>query len=146
MFCSGAACAPDLQFQRRGPRLHRLYLDRHAPDEAESALQEAVSIREAALPPDHWRIAEARSVLGEARLALARFFAHQATDPERVAIYSTNTLTVPDMNTTTDFYGVIYTPYGDYKVFSNINIYGAIVARNVTFSGSAGQLMTPRVE
>ena len=57
--------------------------------------------------------------------------------PERMAIYGTNTLTVPDMNTAVAFYGVIYTPYGDYKVLSNNAIYGAIVARNVTFSGSA---------
>jgi hypothetical protein len=57
--------------------------------------------------------------------------------PERVAIYGTNTLTVPDMNTTIPFYGVIYTPTGDFKVASNNAVYGAIVARNVTFTGTA---------
>jgi hypothetical protein len=57
--------------------------------------------------------------------------------PGRVAIYSSNALTVPDMNTTTPFYGVIYMPNGDFKVWSNTAIYGAIVARNVTFSGTA---------
>jgi Tfp pilus assembly protein PilX len=58
-------------------------------------------------------------------------------DPKRAVVYSTNALTVPDMNTSTDFYGAIYTPTGDFKVWSNNAIYGAIVARNVTFSGSA---------
>lgn len=57
--------------------------------------------------------------------------------PQRVAIYGTHTLTIPDMNTTTDFHGIIYTPYGDFKVWSNNAIYGSIVARNVTFSGTA---------
>lgn len=56
--------------------------------------------------------------------------------PERLAIYGTNTLTTPDMNTATAFHGVIYTPRGDFKVLSNNAIYGAIVARNVTFSGT----------
>jgi len=44
---------------------------------------------------------------------------------------------LPDMNTSVAFYGVIYTPYGDFTVASNNAIYGALVARNVTFSGSA---------
>ena len=62
-------------------------------------------------------------------------------NPNKCAIYSSNTLTAPDMWTnavpTADFYGVIYTPNGDFKVWSNNAIYGAIIARNVTFSGSA---------
>ena len=57
--------------------------------------------------------------------------------PERLAIYGTSTLTVPDMNTNENFHGVIYTPNGDYTVASNNEIHGAIVARNVTFSGTA---------
>jgi hypothetical protein len=59
------------------------------------------------------------------------------TLPKRVILYSTNSLTAPDMNTTTPFYGVIYTPTGDFKVWSNNAIYGAVVARNVVFSGTA---------
>lgn len=62
---------------------------------------------------------------------------NQSRLPQRVAIYGTNSLTVPDMNTPTDFHGVIYTPSGDFKVWSNNAIHGAIVARNVTFSGTA---------
>ena len=58
-------------------------------------------------------------------------------DPVKLAIYSNNTLTPPDMNTTTDFYGVIYTPSGDFKVWSNNAIYGAIIARKVVFSGTS---------
>ena len=58
-------------------------------------------------------------------------------NPARVAIFSSNALTVPDMNTATPYYGVIYMPNGDFKVWSNNAIYGAIVARNVTFSGTA---------
>lgn len=54
--------------------------------------------------------------------------------PERAVIYGTNSLTVPDMNTTMPFHGVIYTPGGDFKVVSNNPIFGAIVARNVTFT------------
>ncbi len=57
--------------------------------------------------------------------------------PKKCVIYGTNTLTAPDMNTNTAFYGVIYTPNGDFKVWSNNAIYGAIVARNVVFSGTA---------
>lgn len=41
------------------------------------------------------------------------------------------------MNTSVPFHGIIYTPKGDFKVLSNNAIHGAIVARNVTFSGSA---------
>jgi hypothetical protein len=59
------------------------------------------------------------------------------TIPKRAVVYGTNSLTAPDMNTSTAFYGAIYTPTGDFKVVSNNAIYGAIVARNVTFSGSA---------
>jgi hypothetical protein len=58
-------------------------------------------------------------------------------DPKKCAIYSSNTLTVPDMNTATAFYGVIYAPGGDFSVASNNAIYGSIVARNVTFNGSS---------
>lgn len=58
-------------------------------------------------------------------------------NPAKLAIYSNNTLTPPDMNTTTDFYGVIYTPTGDFKVWSNNAIYGAIIARKVVFSGTS---------
>jgi hypothetical protein len=57
--------------------------------------------------------------------------------PKRVIIYASNTLTAPDMNTTTPFYGVVYMPNGDFKVWSNNAIYGAVVARNVVFSGTA---------
>lgn len=57
--------------------------------------------------------------------------------PERMVIYSTNALTVPDMNTNENFHGVIYMPNGDFKVWSNNDILGAIVARNITFSGTA---------
>jgi hypothetical protein len=57
--------------------------------------------------------------------------------PKRAIVYGTNALTAPDMNTTAAFYGVIYTPSGDFKVWSNNAIYGAIVARNVVFSGTA---------
>jgi hypothetical protein len=59
-----------------------------------------------------------------------------ALDASKCAIYGSNTLTVPDMSTTTAFYGVIYTPNGDFTVASNNAIYGAIVGRNVTFSGN----------
>lgn len=58
-------------------------------------------------------------------------------NPAKLAIYSNNTLTAPDMNTTTDFYGVIYTPTGDFKVWSTNAIYGAIIARKVVFSGAS---------
>ncbi len=57
--------------------------------------------------------------------------------PKKAVLYGTNALTAPDMNTNTAFYGVIYTPNGDFKVWSNNAIYGAIVARNVVFSGTA---------
>ncbi len=57
--------------------------------------------------------------------------------PKRCAIYGTNTLTVPEMDTSTDFHGVIYTPSGDFKVASNNRIFGAIIARNVVFSGNS---------
>jgi hypothetical protein len=60
--------------------------------------------------------------------------------PKKCVIYGTNSLTAPDMNTATAFYGVIYTPTGDFKVLSNNGIYGAIVARNVTFSGASPQV------
>lgn len=60
--------------------------------------------------------------------------------PHRVVIYGTNTLSVPDMNTATKFYGVIYTPKGDFSVLSDNGIYGAIVARNVKFGSTAPTL------
>jgi hypothetical protein len=57
--------------------------------------------------------------------------------PKNVAIYGTTALTVPDMSTTTPFYGVIYTPTGNFTVAGNAAIYGALVAKKVTFSGTA---------
>ncbi len=58
-------------------------------------------------------------------------------DPSRMVIYGTNTLTAPDMSTTTPYYGVIYTPTGNFTVAGNGVIYGAIVAKKVSFTGSA---------
>jgi hypothetical protein len=58
-------------------------------------------------------------------------------DPQRMIIYGTNALSVPDMNTTVAFYGVLYTPNGAFKVISNNAIYGALVARSLAFTGSA---------
>ncbi len=57
-------------------------------------------------------------------------------DPKRMALFSTNAGTAPDMNTTADFYGVIYTPNGNFKILSSNAIYGAIVANSLTISGS----------
>ena len=57
--------------------------------------------------------------------------------PKNVAIYGTNALTVPDLNTTTPFYGVIYTPTGNFTVDNDATIYGAIVAKKVAFISSA---------
>lgn len=57
--------------------------------------------------------------------------------PARLAIYSTNVLATSEMNTPTAFHGVIYIPSGDFTVTSNNPIFGAIVARNVVFTGSA---------
>lgn len=58
-------------------------------------------------------------------------------DPSRAVIYGTNTLTVPDMSTTVPYYGVIYTPNGNFTVAGNSVIYGSIVARKISFTGSA---------
>ncbi len=62
---------------------------------------------------------------------------NKSKDPARTAIYGTNTLTVPDMNTSTDYYGVIYTPNGYFSILENTEVYGAIVARKVSFTGTA---------
>lgn len=64
-------------------------------------------------------------------------FDNRTRDPQKLALYGTNTLSAPDMNTATAFHGVVYTPNGDFKVISNNDIYGAIVARNVVFSGNS---------
>lgn len=58
-------------------------------------------------------------------------------DPKRVAILSTNTLTAPDMNTSVPLYGVIYTPTGQFNLFGNSTVYGAVVAKKVVFSGTS---------
>lgn len=58
-------------------------------------------------------------------------------DPKKCALYGSNGLTAPDMNTPTPFHGVIYTPNGNFTVASNNAIYGAIVANKVAFTGSA---------
>ena len=58
-------------------------------------------------------------------------------DPKRVAIYSTNTLTTPDLKTTVPYYGVAYTPTGDFTVAGDsTTVYGAIVARKVNLTGA----------
>jgi hypothetical protein len=62
---------------------------------------------------------------------------NSSKDPQRVIVYSNNTLTAPDMNTTVPFYGVIYTPNGTFNVLGNSTVYGAIVAKKVAFTGSA---------
>jgi len=64
-------------------------------------------------------------------------------DPKKVVIYGTNTGGItdmssdPDMSTSTDFYGVIYTPNGKFTVKKNNAIYGSIVAATVLFTSSA---------
>ena len=59
-------------------------------------------------------------------------------NPKNVAIYGTNTLTVPDMNTATPFYGVIYTPNGNFTVAGTTPaFYGALVAKKVSFTATA---------
>lgn len=62
---------------------------------------------------------------------------NQSEIPARLAIYSTNTLATSEMNTPTPFHGVVYVPNGDFTVTSNNPIFGAIVARNVVFTGSS---------
>jgi Tfp pilus assembly protein PilX len=57
--------------------------------------------------------------------------------PARLAIFSTSTLATSEMNTPTPFHGVLYLPNGDITVSSNNPIFGAIVARNVLFTGPA---------
>ena len=58
-------------------------------------------------------------------------------DPSRMVIYGTNTLTVPDMSTTVPYYGAIYTPNGNFTVAGNAVIYGSVVAKKLSFTGSA---------
>jgi len=62
---------------------------------------------------------------------------NKTLDPSRLAIYGTNTLTVPDMSTATPYYGVIYTPNGNFTVAGNGVVYGAIVARRISLTGTA---------
>jgi len=62
---------------------------------------------------------------------------NQTEDPSRMAIYGTNNLSVPDMNTATPYHGVIYTPSGNFTVAGNSTIHGAIVAKKVSLTGSA---------
>jgi hypothetical protein len=57
--------------------------------------------------------------------------------PAQLAIYSTNSLATSEMNTLTPFHGVIYVPNGDFTVTGNNQIFGAIIARNVVFTGTA---------
>lgn len=57
-------------------------------------------------------------------------------DPKRAIIYGTNTLTAPDMNTAVPFYGVIYTPSGQFNVVGDSTVYGAVVAKKVAFTGT----------
>ena len=58
--------------------------------------------------------------------------------PKRVALFgsSTDDLNL-DFGPTLPFYGVIDTPGGSLTLRNNVTIYGAIVAKNVTFSGTA---------
>lgn len=65
---------------------------------------------------------------------------NKTLDPSRMVIYGTNTLTVPDMNTTVPFYGAIYTPNGNFTVAGNSAIYGSVVAKKISFTGSAPQV------
>ena len=58
-------------------------------------------------------------------------------DPSRAVIYGTNTLTVPDMNTSMPYYGVIYTPNGNFTIAGNSVIYGSVVAKKISLTGSA---------
>jgi hypothetical protein len=58
-------------------------------------------------------------------------------DPSRAVIYGTNTLTVPDMSTSVPLYGVIYTPNGNFTIAGNSVIYGSVVAKKISLTGSA---------
>lgn len=63
---------------------------------------------------------------------------NQTRDPSRLAIYATTSSTAPDLNTGTDFYGVIYftNTSSRFTVLGNRTFYGALSANNLTFSGS----------
>jgi len=55
-------------------------------------------------------------------------------NPKNVAVYGTNTLTVPDISTATPYYGVIYMPNGTFTVgtTTTTTIYGSVVAKKVS--------------
>jgi hypothetical protein len=58
-------------------------------------------------------------------------------DPSRAVIYGTNTLTVPDMSTSMPLYGAIYTPNGNFTIAGNSVIYGSVVAKKISLTGSS---------
>lgn len=61
-------------------------------------------------------------------------------NPGRLAVYGTNTLTTPDLNTATPFHGVVYTPNGNFNILGNAQIYGSVVAKKISLSGAAPQV------
>jgi hypothetical protein len=58
--------------------------------------------------------------------------------PKRVALFGSSTVDLSlDFAPTLPFYGVINTPGASLTLKNNVIIYGAVVAKNVTFSGTA---------
>jgi len=58
--------------------------------------------------------------------------------PKRVALFGSATVDYNlDFSTTVPFYGVIDTPGGSLTLKNNVTLYGSVVAKNVTLSGTA---------
>jgi hypothetical protein len=57
--------------------------------------------------------------------------------PKRVAIYSSRVTTESGIYTTQPFHGVVYVPNGDFYVVGDSVIYGSVVAKRISFTGTA---------
>lgn len=63
---------------------------------------------------------------------------NQTSDPKKLIILGTSNLTTHVFQSTTyDFHGVIYLPNGALSIDNSPNIYGAVSANRVTFTGDA---------
>ena len=63
---------------------------------------------------------------------------NQTLDPKKCVIFCTDTAGTENISFTTQpFYGVVYMPYWDLTVDPGVVIYGAISAKNITFSNEA---------
>jgi hypothetical protein len=71
-------------------------------------------------------------VKGDILCNVGSYINNTNTTPEKLIIYGLDQCTDIEFNTDQNFFGGIYAPRADVKLFSNVNVHGAVIAKSFT--------------